>query len=446
MKFGHATLVILGVLALAGGSLAQDRKPITLEEKRRMIVSARAGEINLVEGDVSMKAAQDWALLVPGDVVKDGDIVKTGPGSRAEVLLNPGSYLRLSENTEFKFDNTSIDSIKINLLKGSAIVEAAAGEGSARVLATVVTPKGQFSIVGSGIYRFDVEGSGRTEARVAKGRLTTGTVDVREGNQATIGDAGPELVAFDKKSADTFDAWSKDRAKSLVAANNNLTRTNVNLLQAGFLAPFGSSGFFTPFGSSFGSRWFGSCGGWWYFDPFFGSFIYIPNGFGLCSPFFSPYGYDYQACYYPPSRGYVEEPGENEGKKAGKHPRVPKQPGGPLPAGTFRNGQQRPTLGADRGGNLGSHHPSNSSAYNHGTAEGRPTIGHSSPTYSGGNASGAGHSGGGSFSSSGHNPSYGGGSSSGGHVSTASAPAASSPAPATSSSSSSGGGGHHSKN
>src|SRR5262249_7183894 len=149
---------------------------------------------------------------------------------------------------------------------------------------------------------------------------------------------------------------------------------------------------------------------------------------------------------YPTTRGYVEEPGENEGKKAGKHPKVPKEPGGPLPAGSFRDGQHRPTLGADRGGNLGSHHPSNSNTYSHGAAEGRPTIGHSSPTYSGGHASG-GHSGGGSLSSSGHSPSYGGGSSSGGHVSSSPAPAASSPAPAaSSSSSSSGGGGHHSKN
>jgi len=53
MKYGRVTLLIAGLLALAGGSSAQDRKPITLEEKRRMIVSARAGEINLVEGDVS---------------------------------------------------------------------------------------------------------------------------------------------------------------------------------------------------------------------------------------------------------------------------------------------------------------------------------------------------------------------------------------------------------
>src|SRR5215467_4993567 len=145
MRHRQAILLIAGILALGGRSLAQDRKPITLEEKRRMVVSARAGEINLVEGEVSAKITQDWSLLVAGDVVQESDVVKTGPGSRAEVLLNPGSYLRLSENTEFKFDNTSIDKIRINLLHGAAIVETAAGEGSAGVLTTVIAPKGQFS-------------------------------------------------------------------------------------------------------------------------------------------------------------------------------------------------------------------------------------------------------------------------------------------------------------
>jgi hypothetical protein len=410
------------MLALAGGALAQDRKPITLEEKRRMVVSARAGEINLVEGDVSSKAAQDSSLLIAGDMVKEGDVVKTGPGSRAEVLLNPGSYLRLSENTEFSFADTSIDNIKINLLKGSAIVETAAGDGRAGVLATIRTTKAQFSIVAAGVYRFNVDPGGRTEARVAKGRLTTGTIEVREGKEAVLGDSGSELLAIDKKSGDTFDAWSKDRAKSLVAANNNLARTNVSALQARFFFPFGS-----PFGSSwssqFGSRWFGGCGGWWYFDPFFGSFIYLPELFG-CSPFFSPYGYSYQACYYPSGPGYVEEPGED--KKPGKHHKDPKHPLSAGPAGSIREGQHRPTLGANRSGTLGEHHPS---------------IGHSSATYSGGHASG-GHSGGiVSSSSGGHSTSYSGGSGSGGHVSS---PSGSSSSSAGASSASSGGGGHHS--
>jgi len=403
-KYGEAFLPILGVLALAAGSLAQDRKPIPLEEKRRMVVSARAGEINLVEGDVSVKGGENWSLLVAGDAVKEGDVVKTGPGSRAEILLNPGSYLRLSENSEFKFDDTSIDRIKINLLKGAGIVEAAAGEGSTRALMTVITPKGQFSIMGAGVYRFNVDSTNRTEARVSKGRLTTGTIELREGKEAIISDNGTELLATDKGPVDTFDAWSKDRAKSLIEANKSLARTNVSFGQPGLL----------PFGS------FGNCSGLWYFNPFFGGFVYLPDGVSWCSPFFSPYGYSYQACYYPPRQGYVEEPGE--GKKPGKHPKVPPRPG-PLPAATFKAGQQRPTLGARNTGT---------------STLARPSIGHASQSYSGGQASG-GHSG--SFSSGGHSYSGGSGSSSG-HVSSASSASSSS----SSSSSGGGGGGHHSKN
>jgi hypothetical protein len=278
------------------------------------------------------------------------------------------------------------------------------------------------------VYRFNVDPSGRTDARVAKGRLTTGTVEVREGKEAVIGDGSSELLSFDKKAADTFDAWSKDRAKSLIAANSNLARSSVNLSQARFFLPFGVSGWSSPF-SRFGLR--GGCGGWWYFDPFFGSFIYLPDAFGGCSPFSSPYGYSYQTCYYPGTgAGYVEEPGEgNPAKKPGKHPGgVPKHPGGPIPADRSLGANKRlggnhtPTLGANRGGSLGHQGGSEGS--------GRATIGHSSPSY------------GASHSSVGHSPgsTYSGGSSSGGHVSSASASASSS---STSTSSTSTGGGHH---
>jgi hypothetical protein len=416
MKSGQIIPLILGTLALTGGALAQDRKPISIEEKRRMVVSVRAGEVNLVEGDVSVKSGnsksdQDWSLLVPGDVVKEGDAVKTGPGSRAEVLLNPGSYLRLSENSEFKFDSTSIDSIKINLLKGAAIVEAVAGGAS--VLATVITPNAQFSIARAGVYRFNVDDSGRTEAQVTKGRLTTGTLEVREGREVVVGDAGSELVAVDKRPADTFDAWSKDRAKSLVEANANLARSDVNLFQARSGLGFGS-GLWSPLWSSrFG--WFGSCTGLWYFDPFFGSFLYLPDTFWGCSALSSPYGYPYQCGYYPPRGGYVEEPGEGSGTPHHKHP---KQHPGPEPAVSGHKHGGSPAI---PGGALG----------HHGSADrglGHPTIGHSSPGFGSSHASAGHSSGGGSFSSGGH--------ASAGHASSSSSTASSAPA-------SSGGGHHH---
>jgi hypothetical protein len=54
--------------------------------------------------------------------------------------MNPGSYLRLAENSEFQFDDISLDHLKLRLTKGSAIIEAT-GVADMDLGVTVATPK-----------------------------------------------------------------------------------------------------------------------------------------------------------------------------------------------------------------------------------------------------------------------------------------------------------------
>ena len=60
------------------------------------VISARAGGVNLVTGDVRVRraASADWVTLSTTDELKSGDTVRTGSAGRVEILLNPGSYLR----------------------------------------------------------------------------------------------------------------------------------------------------------------------------------------------------------------------------------------------------------------------------------------------------------------------------------------------------------------
>src|SRR6185295_8070413 len=91
-------------------------------------------------------------MLLSGDELQNGDIVKTGASGRAEILLNPGCYLRLGNETEFVFlfDNFTTD--KLKLLRGSAVLEASAVEGSI----FVETPRTTFEITRDGLYRFNI--------------------------------------------------------------------------------------------------------------------------------------------------------------------------------------------------------------------------------------------------------------------------------------------------
>ncbi|HKV40369.1 MAG TPA: FecR family protein, partial [Blastocatellia bacterium] len=301
MRLLRSGLSVVGVLALASVVLAQSRQPISLQEQRKMIVSARAGGVNLVEGDVTAKSGDaDWALLVAGDELKSGTSVRTGANSRAEILLDPGSYLRLSSNSEFKFEDTSSDNLRLAVLRGSAIVEEGAAGHWRGTLAIVATPKAVFNIVRSGVYRFDVDENGAAQVEVQKGKLAVASgaagssdVLVPEGKKAVLASSSPEVAGFSKRDLDGFDAWSKDRAKSLVEANNTMVNPSVGpAFLAGAISPL-----------------YSGCGGWWAFDPFFGSSIYLPGGFDSCSSLFSPYGWYYGVCNYP-TVGYGQEPGE----------------------------------------------------------------------------------------------------------------------------------------
>ncbi|HYL98690.1 MAG TPA: FecR family protein [Blastocatellia bacterium] len=294
------TLMIsaLAILIVSAGLVAaQDRKPLSPEEAQRFLVSAKAGAINVADGDVTVKKGQsDWQMVVVGDNLEDGQIVRTGSDSRAEVLLNPGSYLRINENSEFVFDSTDLNNLRIRLTHGSAIVEAAAvkfdgAKDSERRLMTVITPNQSFYISRSGVYRFDALPSG-AQASVIKGKMNVDGKEIKEGKKALVDGTAFQVSDF---SSDSFDDWSKDRAKSLVAANSTVTNPNVFQVNNTTFGLFGGGGFW-------GNPYY-SCGGWWGFDPFLGSFLYVPSGFFGCDDFYSPYGYGY-AAYGSPFRNY----------------------------------------------------------------------------------------------------------------------------------------------
>src|SRR5207244_12689570 len=120
------TLVIVTValiLSAAVFSKAQNRE--------KFVISAKAGGVNAISGrtEVRSKHGGEWQLLSITDNLKTGDVVKTGVDGRLEMLLNPGSYLRVGENSEFELKNDSLDGLEVRLNQGTAIVEATGANG-----------------------------------------------------------------------------------------------------------------------------------------------------------------------------------------------------------------------------------------------------------------------------------------------------------------------------
>ena len=257
------------------------------------VVSAKAGGVNFVEGqvDIARKAGRSGVLL-KGDTLEIGDVVSTGANGKAEILLNPGSFVRLAGNSEFEFTTTALDDLQLKLGSGSAIFEVITDN---EFTFAVTTTKAKFFVVRTGVYRVDVLGDGTSKIEVWKGKAQIGDVyatEVKSGRQAVVNGTQVTVAKFDRDDKDEFETFSKARAKQLAKVNSKLQNRDVR----------------TSLMSSFyNTRWsLNDSYGLWIFNRSFGSYAFLPFGYGWSSP----YGYFYPSdiwhynlppvIYYPP--------------------------------------------------------------------------------------------------------------------------------------------------
>lgn len=254
------------------------------------IITARAGGVNFVAGDVKVQntGQSGWQRLTMKDDLKSGDLLKSGPGGRVEVLLNPGSYLRLGENSELEMADASLETLRLKLYKGSAVIEAT-GFDDMTLLISLDTPQTTAKIIRRGIYRFNVTPSNITEVVVEKGRALVGkdpATVVKGGKVARVGAGGVvELAKFDKKMRDALDLWSKERGVELAQMNRKLRMKETNALLA-------STDFSRLYGR-FGSFAYGV----WVFNAAAGCYTFLPFYYSWNSPYGGWYGNSWG--YYP---------------------------------------------------------------------------------------------------------------------------------------------------
>ena len=252
------------------------------QTRERFGISAKAGGVNNVVGRVRVtRKEQQPQVLTSTDNLTAGETVTTGSSSNAEILLNPGSYLRLGESSEFQFEDISLDNLRLRLMKGSAIIEAT-GVADMDLGIKVATEHGEFTILRSGVYRIDVR-PGFAEMAVRKGRARFGPTktDIVKGGKVVTLTNGVGVVAKLAKDKDAFDQWSKQRAELLAQANARLMNRSFN----GYLSSF--SGWDSWF---WGPRRFGL----WTYSPRAGCYTFLPFYYGWSSP----YGHHYGSYYW----------------------------------------------------------------------------------------------------------------------------------------------------
>lgn len=318
MKQKYMRVLIVGVIGLlfSLATFAQSNK----RTADLYVISAKAGGVNFASGKiVSVGRDGKRGSLSKGDTVAVGDRVSTGADGKLEVLLNPGSFVRLAENSEFEFVSTALDDLQIKLVRGSAVFEVIAAN---KFEARVITPKTVFTLIKSGVYRVDVTNDQTARIEVWKGKAEiadNSEQTIKGGQSATVTGGQATVAKFNRSDRDVLDLWSKDRAKELAKINETLQNRAMN---RSLVSSFSQNqwSLYNNFGL-------------WVQDPFSRNYCFLPFSYGWNSP----YGYYYQRdiwsyrlptqVYYSPSQN-----GQSNGVVVNNRPPINTPPAGGQPS------------------------------------------------------------------------------------------------------------------
>jgi hypothetical protein len=230
------------------------------------VISAKAGLVHYTEGDVRIEGRAAEAKITEFPEVREGQTLETGEG-RAEILLTPGVFLRVGENSAIRMLSAQLSDTRVEVLEGDALVEATGLlEGNA---VTLMTGTASLRVLKGGLYRITAAGEpARVRVYSGEARLTAGdlTQSVKRGQEVAL-TAVPVSTKFDPKVGDPLYRWAARRSEQ-IAYTNIASARSIQRSGGGVE-------------SLLGSGW-----GRWFFNPWFGNFTFIPAGRGyVISPF-----------------------------------------------------------------------------------------------------------------------------------------------------------------
>jgi len=282
--------------------------------------TARPGSINYVEGQASIGNEPVSPNSVGSIELDKGQSLTTQAG-KVEILLTPGVFLRVAENSTLKMISPGLANTVVELDKGRAMVEVLDihKENNIEFDQNDVSTE----LLKNGLYDFDAE---HEQIRVFKGTAQVHAKDqsikLTGEHELAINTSGKlKAREFDTRQyEDDFFRWSALRSGYLSEAAVDQARVYIG-----------------PGPGWYGPGWYGAG---WYWDPWFGvwtflpadGIFYSPFGWGFYSPIFvyrSPfffYGYyghqphHFGEFHYPYGHGFAPPGGFRGGGFHGAAP------------------------------------------------------------------------------------------------------------------------------
>jgi hypothetical protein len=250
--------------------------------------SARPGTLNYVEGQASIGGRQLSPQSVGNTTLEAGQVLATANG-KAEILLTPGIFLRLGNDSTVQMVSPDLTHTEVKLEQGRANVEVDQIYSQNTVL--IDLKNGQTQLLKKGLYAFD---AGNATVRVFDGKAAVypgantqanvKPIDVKGGHQLVLNGEPFKSQGFNKDQAktDPLYKWSSLRSQYLGEANLSLAEQ------------YAAYPGFYP-------------GWYWAGGPF--GYTWLP-GDGLL---WSPFGYGFYSPYYIRGGGFIYGGGYGRG-------------------------------------------------------------------------------------------------------------------------------------
>jgi hypothetical protein len=271
----HLTLKTIGCL-LGAAALCIPAMPARAAETTRP-QTAYPGTLNYIDGQASI-GDQALSSKSIGSAQLDAGQTLTTQNGKAEILLTPGVFLRIGDNSQVKMVSPSLTNTDVELEQGEATVEVTDLHQQNNI--RVEENGASAQLVKNGFYDFDAN---QAQVRVLDGeamvRAGDRDVKVKGGHELDLNAANVKSHSFDKKAYEADNSlynWSSLRSAYEAEANADIAPAYV------------MNGWYGP----------GWIGAGWYWNPWFASYTFLPGdgifyspfGWGFYSPFIA-YGY-----------------------------------------------------------------------------------------------------------------------------------------------------------
>jgi hypothetical protein len=205
-----------------------------------------------------------------------GGLLETRDG-RAEVLLTPGVFLRVGENSRVRMLKPSLIDTQLAIEAGESMIEV--DEYVKESHLTISMRGGLTEIDKGGLYRFMADGEPTVAVIDGKANVSFGDkhTSLNKGREVVLSDA-LQTREFDKNRDDELFAWSNIRSQYNASVTYQAAKSAYNNNGNGLYGGYGYGGYYGQ--------------GWYWSNPF-NSWLWMPGG-----QFYSPFGWGFYGPAY----------------------------------------------------------------------------------------------------------------------------------------------------